>query len=327
MMYQNLPLSLSQMSLNKTGLLSEQNDPFTDPNKLGLLSAASALLAASGPSTTPTNFGQAAGQGLSGYMQGRQAGIENLRNKEIDDFNRKYKEAQMNQMLKGSGLIGDITPGNYTPESLSAFHEDYLKNMRPNYSLLKESVNPFRAGGVTYAVGPDGKPVPLIDPATVAANAGGISAAQAAGAETGKAQGQAVTSLGGMEDLENQLVRIMADPNFSGAVGFFDQFTGKAGEAQGTKEGVLGGEIERVSNKLVADAADKWKGAISDKELEMFRASVPTRGSSDATWKHWYTNEYLPMKQRVEATAIKGQGATQAAGRVRRYNPATGRIE
>lgn len=291
-----LPLSLSQASLANSGLLDKKKDLLSDPNSLGLLGMGLSLLEASGPSLTPTSLGQAVGKaGMTG-MQMRNQAVES-------DFDRRYKEAQMAQMLKNNGIIGDLTPGNYTPESLAVFAEDYRKNMQPNYSLLKESVNQFKAGGTTYVMGADGKPVALVDPTVVADNAGQISAAQAAGSAAGKAQAEAKQGLPAVQGLEDQLVRIMADPNFDDAVGMADQFTGKIGEAFGSKAGVLGGEAERVGNKLVADAADKWKGAISDKELGLFRASVPGRGSSSQTWRHWYQNEFLPMKQRAETAA------------------------
>lgn len=50
------------------GLLGSGPD---DPQTQGLLGLASALLQASGPSTMPTSMGQALGQGLQGYNQGR----------------------------------------------------------------------------------------------------------------------------------------------------------------------------------------------------------------------------------------------------------------
>lgn len=292
-----LPLSLSMASLNNSGMLNQKKDPFSDPNTLGLLGTGLSLLESSGPSLNPSSAGQLLGRAGMAGLQMRNQAAEN-------QFNQQYKEAQMAQMMnKNNGIISDVTPGNYTPESLHAFQQDYLKTMKPNYSLLKESVNQFKAGGTTYVMGADGKPVALVDPTTVANNAGLISAAQSSGAATGKAQSEAKQGLPAVQGLEDQLVRIMADPKFDDAVGMVDQFTGKVGEAFGSKEGVLGGEAERIGNQLVVDFADKWKGAISDRELKLFKDSVPGRGSSSQTWRHWYQNEFLPMKQRAETAA------------------------
>lgn len=307
--------SFSEISLNNSGLLNKK-DPFSDPNTLGLLGAAFSLLESSGPSLTKIGTGQALGRAGMAGLQMRNQAAEN-------EFNRRYKEAQMGQMSKNNGIISDLTPGNYTPESLAAFYQDYQTNMKPNYSLLKESVNQFRAGGVTYVMGADGKPVALVDPSVAAQNAGDISAAQAAGASAGEAQSKAKQGLPAVQGLEDQLVRIMADPKFDSSVGMIDQFTGKVGEAFGSKEGVLGGEAERIGNQLVVDFAEKWKGAISDKELKLFKDSVPGRGSSAQTWRHWYQNEFLPMKQRAETAA----GVTAGPAAVRKYNPATGKLE
>lgn len=324
-----LPLSLSQLSLNNMGLLNQKKDPFSDPNAMGLLGAGLALLESSGPSTTPTSLGQAVGRAGMAGLQMRQQGIANQNAQSEAEFNKQYKQAQMAQMLKNNGIIGDLTPGNYTPESLALFADDYQKNMKPNYALLKESVNPMKAGGVIYGTDANGKLVQMVDPNVVAGTAGQIAGAQAAGAATGKAQAEAAQSIGPMQDKENQLLRILGDPNFSGAVGPVDALWGKyIGEPMGTKSGVLGGEVERVANSLVSEAADKWKGAISEKELDMFKASVPGRGSSPETWDHWYQNEYLPRKQRVEASAgVSPQGTQQASAKVRKYNPQTGKLE
>jgi hypothetical protein len=48
-------------------------DSFNDPSTIGLLSAASGLLSASGPSRMPVSFGQALGSGIMSGMQGYQA--------------------------------------------------------------------------------------------------------------------------------------------------------------------------------------------------------------------------------------------------------------
>lgn len=66
-------------------------DNFDDPKNAGLLSAAAQMLAMSGPSRTPTSFGQILGSGLLGGMQGYQQAEEG-------GFMRDYRKSQMEQV-------------------------------------------------------------------------------------------------------------------------------------------------------------------------------------------------------------------------------------
>lgn len=66
------------------------------PQAQGLLGLGTAMLNASGPSTTPVSFGQALGQGLQGYTQGRgQAMDRQLKNRLTDAQIENYKTKKM----------------------------------------------------------------------------------------------------------------------------------------------------------------------------------------------------------------------------------------
>ncbi len=123
-------------------------------------------------------------------------------------------------------------------------------------------------------------------------------------AAQGSAQGSGIsTAQAGKLDLESLINEIedtiFNNPHFGGAVGPLDAITGRIGEGMGTEEGVLGGQVERLTNRLVLDIADKWKGAISEKELQFFKDSVPGRSSSPQTWKRWFRDELLPRHKKV----------------------------
>ncbi len=142
-------------------------------------------------------------------------------------------------------------------------------------------------------------------------------------AAQGSAQGSEISAAQkGLEDTDSLIAEIeatMDNPHFGAAVGPLDAITGRIGEGMGTEEGVLGAQIERLANRLVLDIADKWKGAISEKELQFFKDSVPGRSSSPATWRRWFQEELLPRRQKLERLAQGGQYNTQRhpAGKMR----------
>lgn len=130
-----------------------------------------------------------------------------------------------------------------------------------------------------------------------------LAFAQAMGtAQAGQMIDAAATS-GDMKLLDNQLQMLMNDSDFDAAVGPVDRWTGALGEMAGTRQGVIGGHIGRISNALTTSKVADWKGAISDKELAFFKESVPQRSSSPETWRSWYQNEFLPWKAHVDAKA------------------------
>ncbi len=198
--------------------------------------------------------------------------------------------------LPGSGpSIGNVTPGDYTPASLDSFAAsgDYGDLVR--YESVKQvdlgggrkGLLDYRTGTVTEVVGK----------ADFDNNVRDSSAAKSEGAALGKERSEAQLQLDEMDTLAQQLDRMMGSEDFDAAVGPIDAVTGRIGEAFGSRQGVLGGEVQRLANRLVTLAAASWKGAISETELQFFLDSVPGRSSSPETWRHWYKNEFLPRHQ------------------------------
>lgn len=220
-------------------------------------------------------------------------------------FDREMLERRIQadrEKFRQTSSIGQVAPGQYTPESVQAFQEsgDYsdLERYEP-YTTVdlgggRRGVLDRSSGQVIGAV------------ASREDFQQDVKDTKQAAAE-GTAQGQAMTAakerLGTVQNTASQLEAMMADPNFDASVGFIDQFTGRIGEKFGSEEGVLGGQVTRMANQLVTDAVSAWKGAISERELDFFKESVPGRGSSASTWRHWYQNEFLPRQRLVERVA------------------------
>ena len=235
-----------------------------------------------------------------------------LGNKPGDSFQEKasyFGELQSADPDLANSLAGPLFKGAGSGDNPSAvdeynFYSKLPPDQQKNYLNMKRSG--FGAGGVQYTAGGD----QIVGTNKIAADKAAITTADETAKDQVKATTEAKQAVGPMQDMENQLVRIMGDPLFAEAVGPTDAITGRIGETFGSKAGVLGAEVERVSNKLVTEAVSKWKGAISDKELNFFQKSVPQRSSSPETWASWYQNEFLPMKARAEQAAgiIQGGG-------------------
>ena len=70
---------------------------FEDPKNMGLLSAAAAMMQASGPSRMPVSLGQVIGQGINQGMQGYQQSDMLRRKKEEDDLARQMEQMKMQE--------------------------------------------------------------------------------------------------------------------------------------------------------------------------------------------------------------------------------------
>ena len=127
-----------------------------------------------------------------------------------------------------------------------------------------------------------------------------------AGAQ-GSAEGTAITAAQkGLAEIKTQggvLKKMMDSPAFPGAVGNVDRFTGTVGAWFGADEGMLGNQVTRQVTTLVAQAAVSWKGAMSDREMDLFKAGVPGPGSHPDEWKKWYAEEFLPKQRLMERVA------------------------
>jgi hypothetical protein len=277
------------------------------PN-LALLNAAAGILGASGPSREPVSFGQIMGRGLQGYAQGKQQEMMNKRQEEQDELNRRLIESKINRTTEGKDIVG-------SPMKLQNGNLGYLSSSGEVVDTGTPFFNPLKSlaggGGAQFAFDPlTGEASPVITGQAAGQRAAETAAMTAAAKKDVASQKEAESRLIDLETQEQQLVSIMNDPNFEQAVGPLDAITGRIGERFGTEAGVLGSQLERQANALVREAAGTWKGAISEKELELFQQSVPGRGSSPETWRTWFQNEYMPRKQAVQRKA--GQAAPQA---------------
>lgn len=82
-----------------------------DPQQSGLLATAFGLLSASGPSTTPIGFGQAAGKaGLLGIQAYRNALDDQMKRQELSEISeyRKAQAAQINQKVADQKELSDL---------------------------------------------------------------------------------------------------------------------------------------------------------------------------------------------------------------------------
>jgi len=95
------------------GLLSA----FEDPQTAGLLSAAAMMLQASGPSRTPTSFGQIAGTGLLAGMQGMHMAQDRQREGKMYDMKLKSLEDEMTDKQKVRDFYSNI--GQFMPSQAS----------------------------------------------------------------------------------------------------------------------------------------------------------------------------------------------------------------
>lgn len=124
------------------GLLGSGQD---DPQSQGLLGLASALLQASGPSTMPTSMGQAFGQGLQGYNQGRTSA-------------QRYKDAKSMQQEEMDLKRQAIQSGKHGPSSVQEWQ--YYNSLSPEdqerYLGMKRAQQTLNLGGQQVVLDPSG---------------------------------------------------------------------------------------------------------------------------------------------------------------------------
>lgn len=212
------------------------------------------------------------------------------------------EETRYQQGKDNRNRIGQFNPRDYTTESFAEFEQTGNVGALERYERVRTVKGP---DGINRRIDVStGQMLGVVeDVGDVAANKREINRAGAQGTAEGGAITAAQQQLAGLQTNEDQLTTLMADKNFGASVGKLDAVTGRFGEMFGSEQGVLGGEVQRVSNALVTQAVSSWKGAISERELQFFQDSVPGRGSSEATWRHWFENEYKPRKRLAERVA------------------------
>lgn len=103
---QGLDFSNPQNPNFRQKLMGLLGSGYDDPQTQGLLGMSAALLKASGPSTTPTSLGQAFGQGLQGYQQGRESGLKQRNTLQELAQRGKLIDAQVSHLAQKTGPEG-----------------------------------------------------------------------------------------------------------------------------------------------------------------------------------------------------------------------------
>lgn len=234
---------------------------------LGLLNAVASILASSGPSRTPTSFGQVAGQGLMGYMQGKKYEDEMKRQKEQDELERKYKESLIaNNKLGVTGRIGSYNPGDFTSESFSIFKEtgddSVLERYEP-YATID------LGGGLKGLYNKATKEI--FQPNTkqeFLSNVKDAASIEASGKVTGAGQAEAALNLPlvefNAENITRRVDELLADPGFKGIIGLKDY----TGILPGTPEQGALGRLKQIQGAAFLQAYQSLKGGGQITEIE-----------------------------------------------------------
>jgi len=117
---------------------------------------------------------------------------------------------------------------------------------------------------------------------------------QAAADAAAEEQSEAAAEAEELQGSYAQFVELLNDENFPGAVGMVDQYTGQIGAQFGSKEGILGERAERLSGRMILDAAASLKGQMSDKDIELLESTAPTRGDDHRVYADWFRSQFLP---------------------------------
>jgi len=171
--------------------------------------------------------------------------------------------------------------------------------------LGKKMPNTFTVGGVQYVrnyMQPDiSQPdafVPAVDPQQAGVNAGLVTEGQdLGGLRAVNRQSQAELAQD-MSLTERRITRLLNAENFSEATGPMDNaIAWIGGAAAGGEDSLMNRELRMLHNELATIIVADWKGAISNKELDFFKSTVPAPTDHHQVWKTWYETKFLPAKQ------------------------------
>lgn len=357
---------------NYGGLLGEADNSFL--RNQGLLSLAANLLAASGPSPHKVSFGQALGQGLQGFQQGQQAGMQGLLNQrklaEFDSEQKRQKglldlvgtkgekigatpfDDEGNQMHTGTGLLGALDRGD--PNALRDYYaqvaafdpklgiagltklqdhqqgrgEYYVPVDTPQGVMAFDSrrgvvVNPFTGQAVSS---------PIVKSQSDPKLQGDIARSREYGKNEGeltaqreiKKPQQATDTLSMLTEAEKLIDK--STGSLGGTV--VDAVTGSVGYST---EGAKAAAQLKVLQAGLMTNMPRMEGPQSDRDVDLYREAAGKIGDP------MVPNETKKAAVQIirtinEKYASRGKGQTQPTApeiptRVRRFNPATGKIE
>lgn len=340
---------------NYGGLLGPEQTQQAQDN--GMMNFGASLLAASGPSATPISFGQAFGQAA---LQGRQAAQQSGQNA----LQSLLLKKQLQQATKKESPFGSVNPSDFTPESLKAFQvsgnygdlipkkDKGIGNFNPDsytpesfdiflktgdVSSLKRYVAPAQpsvqiVNGVPTIVQPErgGGPAKLnplssLDTESRAkselerAKTQGGAAGEAAGAQASKAPAAASMDYV-MKEFEKELDNTMQ----GGPLGV----KGKAGAVLDYENATRFDNLQQqLSTELRTVYRIPGEGTLSDREQAQYGVQLPSRNNSKRVNKAILDDLRERTRLRLETPTDGSAPKTGVAPKVRRYNPATGKIE
>jgi hypothetical protein len=177
----------------------------------------------------------------------------------------------------GRGGIREQRLGRRMPDTIKVGNIPYVRNpyvsnpQDPNYFI--PGVDPSIAGGVDAEF-------------TEESNLGSKRATT---------RGEASDLAADMNLQDSNIRGILFAENFSEATGPLDTFVAWAGgKALGGEDSLLNRQLGILHNQLVTTQVSDWKGAISERELDFFHASVPETTDHHQVWMDWYENVYVP---------------------------------
>lgn len=228
-------------------------------------------------------------------------------------------------------LIGKYNPGDYTPESFSAF----LKSGMKDPSVLKRQYAPAQPtfgviGGVPSIVDRNTRTTtPLSTPEAEAQAKGRIAAAEAEGQNSGKSRAEAQATLPAAEQSASVALdlieKLKNHPGKRYAVGVL----GAAPTVPGTPQADFVALLEQAQGKAFLEAFNTLKGGGQITEVEGKKATQAIarmqRSQSVAAFNS-ALDDYKAVIQGGLRRAQQRAGVSGGAPRLR-FNPETGMIE
>jgi len=308
---------------------------FDDPRTQGLLGLGSALLQASGPSTMPVSTGQALGQGLGAYSQARNTQQNNV-------FARNLAQEKLKYGLDSSIPAGIREWAQYSrmdPDTQRKYRE--MKRGEPWLNVGGSFTNPYSNMSIPKTLSPEQRPDTKREQTLAVKNAeaeaeksanqpkaeAALSAAGTKNVMLGnliqQAKGQANAFTTGFigslsqnipgtqaHDLQNTLETIKANIGFD-----------KLQEMRNSsKTGGALGQVSEFENRLLQSV---WGALMQSQTKEQFLQNLDRVDKQvNESWarvREAYQKDY--GKPYVDSTP------GSSSPRVRKFNPATGKIE
>lgn len=320
-------LPQGQPNYSFTGNLRRGLNQFAGNQDLAL-----ALLANSGYGPK-RSFGQVLGQSaLEAQKMGQQ--------RSEDELMRQYRMAQIAQLQQSPqarGEYGQYQPGDYTPQSWAKFLQTKDPATLVRYvSPRQDTAKPFQFITRTY---PDGSTQqgsfdartgdfiptgPVIPPGVKPeADAAGKARGEASGGQSAKAPAKASFDIA-LSNMRDSLIGTPQGGLF-GVRGKIGTVTDK------TQSDTFDSRIQQLSTELRTVFRIPGEGTLSDQEQRQYGVQLPSRDFNPETNAQILKDLEQRVAARIETPIGSGPTPPAApatpAGKKRRYNPVTGKIE